>query len=73
MTDLKALRREIAKKAYQDGHTMGSIEAIESAMLQYAEACLGKPSEGMIDAGAFANTAKAAWGTMASQRLKEIK
>ena len=92
MSDLKALRREIAGKLaakavkiepQRDKSVMltTDISAIESALLQYAEAVLGEPSEGMIERGNFSaasanphdHTVRGMFNAMASQRLKEIK
>jgi len=76
MTDLKALRGEIVQQVQRDWFAKSdcSFDAlqklVEGALLQYAEACLGEPSEGMLKA---ADDYPAAWYVMASQRLKEIK
>jgi len=91
MTDLKALRRKIAKSLVLEFSEPRDIEPdveladlIESALLQYAEACLGEPSDRantlgyieMTEPKGFDSDAQvinAIWTAMASQRLKEIK
>ena len=84
MTDLKALRREIVQQVQRDWFAKSdcSFDAlqklVEGALLQYAEACLGEPSEGMRTAGTEVHDQRPSeiikvWTAMASQRLKEIK
>ena len=78
MTDLKALRREIAEEAakYTCGSS-GDYEVIVDAMQKYAEACLGAPSGEMWKVGQDMRgrdfKINEIWTAMASQRLKEIK
>lgn len=88
MTDLKALRREIAEKMVRkmlgDAVVEDDIEIATDGLLQYAEACLGEPSEGMAQACIYAPVGgragnldfemiKRYWTAMASRRLKELK
>jgi len=86
MTDLKALRREIAEKVIGKGLLSGhaNLSALEAALSQYAEACLGEPSEGMVEqmggeivdlyhADDPSYRPRVVWTAMAAQRLKEIK
>jgi len=84
MTDLKALRREMAQKlndAIACSYELSEVNPlIEAALLQYAEACLGEPSFSMnAAANVYAATSNGVnpmdgvWTAMASQRLKEIK
>ena len=78
MTDLKALRMEIAestsRQLLQDWPAQQRLQALfESALLQYAEAVLGEPSEGMLDFAEYGGGPVEVWNAMASQRLKEIK
>jgi len=83
MTDLKALRMEIAYRVAEkaneccyrsDGYEDGIAAAIEAALLQYAEACLGEPpSDAMVKASHGVYGARSKFRHMALQRLKEIK
>jgi len=86
MTDLNALREQIADEtsAKMEYDMQWQRDLIEAALLQYAEAVLGEPSEGMLDVGCKAVPlgehrqlapiqSSACWTAMASQRLKEIK
>lgn len=86
MTDLKALRREIAERVGYalrgDDYDQLQLEAlVESALLQYAEACMWEQATSKMHAtgyyhariydGGLDNPAEV-WHAMASQRLKEI-
>ena len=83
MADLKALREQIVDEtsAKMEYDMQWQRDLIESALLQYAEACLGEPSEGMIERGNFSaasasphdHTVRGMFNAMAAQRLKEIK
>lgn len=81
MTDLKALRREMAKKLDRDLNNgpksldLDPIKHIESALLRYAQACLRAEPTGQIlvyatlPIKACARTYKA----MCEQRAREIE
>lgn len=84
MTDLKALRRQLAEEACRNSVCAGELHYIEAALLQYAEAVLGEPSDRantlgyieMTEPKGFDSDAQiinAIWTAMAAQRLKEIK
>lgn len=88
MTDLKALRIRMSVELAatfvgneSEEDQVALADAVAAAMLRYSEACLGEPSEGMVERGNFSaasasshdHTVRGMFNAMASQRLKEIK